>query len=66
MAIDTPAIDLSPRFSYRLDGFPLLPTLILVGIALLALFAGSLAPHDPEIGSLASRFRPPAYVTIWS
>ena len=40
MAIDTPAIDLSPRFSYRLDGFPLLPTLILVGIALLALFAG--------------------------
>jgi peptide/nickel transport system permease protein len=63
MAIDTPAIGLAPRFSFRLDGFPLLPTLILTGIALVAVFAGSLAPHDPEIGSLAARFRPPAWQT---
>src|SRR6185295_2078474 len=61
MAIETPAIELSPRFAFRLEGFPLLPTLILAGIGLVALFAGSLAPHDPEIGSLGIRFRPPAW-----
>src|SRR5690242_14250095 len=61
MAIETPAIGLAPRFSFRLEGFPLLPTLILTGIALVAVFAGALAPHDPEIGSLAARFRPPAW-----
>src|SRR5262245_36571378 len=61
MAIETPAIELSPRIAFRLEGFPLLPTLILTGIALVAVFAGSLAPHDPEIGSLVARFRPPAW-----
>jgi peptide/nickel transport system permease protein len=61
MAIETPVVELSPRFAFRLDDFPLLPTLILTGIALVALFAGALAPHDPEVGSLAARFRPPAW-----
>src|SRR5262245_18473902 len=62
MAIESPAVSLSPRFSFHLEGFPLVPTLILTGIAFVALFAGALAPHDPEIGSLAARFRPPFWV----
>src|SRR5437763_1277766 len=45
--------------SLRLDGFPLLPTLILVVIAFLAIFADVLAPHNPELGSLSARFKPP-------
>ena len=32
--------------------FPLMPVLILVGIAFVAIFADVLAPHDPEVGSL--------------
>ena len=39
----------------------MLPTFILVGIAFVAVFANVLAPHDPEIGALAARFRPPAW-----
>jgi peptide/nickel transport system permease protein len=43
----------------RLDGFPLVPVLILGGIAFMALFANFLAPHDPEVGRLVMRFKPP-------
>jgi peptide/nickel transport system permease protein len=43
----------------RLEGFPLAPVFILVSLAVLALFANFLAPHDPEVGRLAMRFRPP-------
>src|SRR5262249_56371555 len=49
----------SPFALVRLDGFPLVPVLIIVGIALLALFANFIAPYDPEVGRLAMRFRPP-------
>src|SRR5712672_2381860 len=56
-----------PRFAFirglRLSGFPLIPTVILVGIAFVAIFANLLAPHHPEIGSLAARFRPPFWET---
>jgi peptide/nickel transport system permease protein len=45
----------------RMEGFPLIPVLILAGIAFLAVFAELLAPYDPEIGSLALRFKPPAW-----
>src|SRR5687767_2334884 len=45
----------------RLEGFPLIPVLILAGIAIVAVFAQVLAPHDPELGELAARFRPPAW-----
>src|SRR5204862_2605699 len=52
-----------PRFAFirglRFSGFPLIPTAILLGIALVAVFANQLAPHNPEVGSLAARFRPP-------
>jgi peptide/nickel transport system permease protein len=44
-----------------LEGFPILPVAILAGIALVAIFAEALAPHDPEVGVLAQRFHPPAW-----
>src|SRR4051795_6495890 len=47
----------------RLSGFPLIPTVILVGIAFVAVFADLLAPYNPEIGSLAARFKPPFWET---
>lgn len=49
----------SPFALIRLDGFPLVPVVIIVGIALIALFANFLAPYDPEVGRLVVRFRPP-------
>jgi peptide/nickel transport system permease protein len=57
------AVPLTSRtdFIRGLEGFPLLPTLILVAIALMAIFANLLAPYDPEIGSLSARFHPPAW-----
>jgi peptide/nickel transport system permease protein len=62
MAMQTDAVELPSRFALaRSEGFPVLPTFILVGIAFVAVFANALAPHDPEIGSLAARFRPPAW-----
>jgi peptide/nickel transport system permease protein len=45
----------------RIEGFPLVPVLILAGITFVAIFAEMLAPHDAEIGKLAARFRPPAW-----
>ena len=47
--------------AFRTGGFPLLPTLILVTLALVAIFADALAPWDPELGSLGDRFLPPAW-----
>src|SRR5215472_15416432 len=44
---------------FRLGDFPLIPALILLGIGFVAVFANLLAPHNPEIGSLTARFRPP-------
>ena len=45
----------------RADGLPILPVVILGVIALLAIFADVIAPHDPEIGALGTRFRPPVW-----
>jgi peptide/nickel transport system permease protein len=50
-----------PLAFWRGEGFPLIPMLILLLIAFVAIFADFLAPHDPQIGSLARRFRPPAW-----
>src|SRR5438105_13202298 len=62
MSLQTEAVGLPSRFDLiRIEGFPLLPVLILGGIAFVAIFANVLAPYDPEIGSLAARFRPPAW-----
>src|SRR5215471_4987396 len=53
----------SRRHWFRLGDFPLIPALILLTIALVAVFANVLAPHNPEIGSLTARFKPPVWQT---
>jgi peptide/nickel transport system permease protein len=45
----------------RLGGFPYTPVAIILLTALLAIFANVVAPHDPEVGTLGERFRPPAW-----
>jgi peptide/nickel transport system permease protein len=47
--------------SIRRDGWPMVPITILAVIALLAIFADVIAPHDPQVGLLGERFRPPAW-----
>src|SRR5215510_7295002 len=67
MAITTPAAVTTtaprPTAFWRSRDFPLVPVLILTVIVLVAIFADFLAPYDPQIGSLARRFRPPAWET---
>ena len=46
---------------FRVEGFPYVSTFILGGIVFVAIFAGALAPYDPELGNLALRYRPPAW-----
>jgi peptide/nickel transport system permease protein len=46
----------------RTEGLPMVPIAILVTLALLAIFADLIVPHNPEIGSLSQRFRPPAWI----
>jgi peptide/nickel transport system permease protein len=53
--------DPRPAAFWRMKGFPLIPVLILLFIAFVAIFADFLAPHDPQIGSLARRFKPPVW-----
>src|SRR6478752_2304705 len=43
----------------RLGDLPLIPIIILGVIAFTAIFADVLAPHNPEVGSLTARFKPP-------
>src|ERR671931_1708898 len=45
----------------RTEGLPLFPIAILLVFALLAIFADVIAPHDPQVGLLGERFRPPAW-----
>src|ERR1700746_1157138 len=60
--ITAQAIGEPSRFEFRRVGdFPLVPVLILVGFAVVAIFANVLAPHDPEVGKLVARFKPPAW-----
>lgn len=47
--------------AFRTEGFPTIPTAILVTVALVAIFADVLVPHNPEVGTLGDRFRPPAW-----
>src|SRR5262252_6964536 len=68
MAIQTEVLVLPARSPSRLaslrrSDFPLIPALILCAIALVAIFANQLAPHNPEIGSLTARFKPPFWQT---
>ncbi len=62
MVMRSEAIPLPSRAGIvRIEGFPLIPVLILAGIAFVAIFAELLAPHDPEVGKLVARFHPPAW-----
>ena len=61
-AVSSEPVGAAARFDFiRLEDFPLVPVLILVGLAFVAVFANVLAPHDPEVGKLAARFRPPSW-----
>ena len=51
-----------PLPAFRAEGFPMTPIAILVTLAVLAIFAEFIAPHNPEIGSLSQRFKPPAWI----
>jgi peptide/nickel transport system permease protein len=62
LIVAPPRFQRRPVFSW-LGDFPLIPTLILVVIGLVAIFANVLAPHNPEVGSLVARFKPPFWQT---
>jgi peptide/nickel transport system permease protein len=47
---------------FRLGDFPILPVLILGTIGFVAIFANYLAPHNPEVGMLTARFKPPFWM----
>ena len=56
------SLSLAWRFAaLRTGGFPVIPTAIIVTVALVAIFADALAPYNPELGTLGDRFRPPAW-----
>jgi len=56
------AIALPSRLAgFRRGDFPIFPALILGGILFVAIFADWLSPHDPQLGSLRLRFRPPVF-----
>ena len=48
--------------SVRTHGLPMIPIAILLVVALAAIFADVIAPHNPEIGVLGDRFKPPAWL----
>ena len=61
IALPPPA---SPRTAaIRLGDLPMIPLIILAIIAFMAIFADVLAPHNPEVGALTARFRPPFWQT---
>jgi peptide/nickel transport system permease protein len=66
MSLATDVVRAQPRFAalrrFRLGDFPLLPVLILGTIAFVAIFAEFLAPHNPEVGMLTARFKPPFWM----
>src|SRR5512145_1638105 len=47
--------------SFGPRGYPVVPIAIIAITALLAIFADYIAPHNPEIGVLGERFKPPAW-----
>jgi peptide/nickel transport system permease protein len=68
MTTQAETVLLAPRIrrwpvAIRLGDFPVIPAAILVMIGLVAIFANVLAPHNPEVGSLVARFKPPFWQT---
>jgi peptide/nickel transport system permease protein len=47
--------------AFRTEGMQMVPIAILITLILVAIFANLIAPHNPEIGSLSQRFKPPAW-----
>jgi peptide/nickel transport system permease protein len=67
MAVITPADTVAlepPRRRTRMwwGDVPKIPLIILGTIAFLALFANFIAPHNPELGTLTQRFKPPFWL----
>src|ERR1043166_9734896 len=48
--------------AFRTEGFPTIPILILMVLMFTAVFAEFIVPHNPEVGSLSQRFKPPAWI----
>ena len=46
----------------RFSDYPVIPLTILAIIAFVAIFANQLAPHNPEVGILSARFKPPFWL----
>jgi peptide/nickel transport system permease protein len=57
LVLAAPAPARPSRFGF--GDLPVIPIAILSLITFVAIFANFLAPHNPEIGSLTARFRPP-------
>src|SRR5436853_582909 len=58
-----PVMPLASRLAaFRTEGFPTIPIAILLVLVFTAVFAEFIAPHNPEVGSLSQRFKPPAWV----
>jgi peptide/nickel transport system permease protein len=61
-----PLSSTSPRLAairrVRVGDYPVVPLLIIGIITFLAIFANQLAPHNPEVGILSHRFRPPFWI----
>ena len=45
--------------SIRIEAVALVPIIVLSFVALVAIFADFIAPHDPQVGVLGDRFKPP-------
>ena len=61
MSVTTEVVDVPRSELVKIDGFPLIPVIILASIVLVAVFADVLAPYDPQLGTLSARFKPPAW-----
>jgi peptide/nickel transport system permease protein len=53
--------DVPRRATRRLSSYPVVPLAIIGLMVFIALAADVLAPHNPEVGSLGMRFRPPVW-----
>ncbi|HEY7521284.1 MAG TPA: ABC transporter permease [Methylomirabilota bacterium] len=53
--------DVPRRATRRLSSYPVVPIAIIGLMVLIAVGADVLAPHNPEVGSLGMRFKPPVW-----
>ena len=48
--------------AFRTEGLPVIPIVILMVLMFTAVFAEFIVPHNPEVGSLSQRFKPPVWI----